>query len=101
MQLQLGLALSKFGGKARAAEAREILDGALQADNADWHAQVGLQLREEMPERARVHFERALDIDPNHSQATSTYYRLGAMYHLLGEEDNEARRIARYMLTLF
>ena len=89
MQLQLGLALQKFGG-VKASEASTFLDGALSADNADWHAQVGLQLKEDLPERARAHFERALEIDPNHSQATSTYYRLGVMYHLLGESESEA-----------
>ena len=65
------------------------MDAALSADNADYHAQVGLQLRESMPDRARAHFERALELDPKHSQATSTYYRLGAMLHLLGETEEE------------
>lgn len=88
-QLQLGLALHRHGGAKRADDARRYMDAALGADNADYHAQVGLQLREEMPERARAHFERALEIDPKHSQATSTYYRLGAMLHLLGEREQE------------
>lgn len=88
-QLQLGLALHHHGGAKRAEDASRHLDAALSADNADYHAQVGLQLREEMPERARAHFERALELNPKHSQATSTYYRLGAMLHLLGETEQE------------
>ena len=42
-----------------------------------------------MPDRARAHFECALALDPKHQQATSTYYRLGAMLHLLGELEEE------------
>ena len=89
MQLQLGLALHRHGGAKRAEDAKRYLDAALTAEHADYHAQVGLQLREDMPERARAHFERALELDPKHSQATSTYYRLGAMLHLLGETEEE------------
>jgi len=87
--LQLGLALHRHGGAEKREEAERYLDSALRADNADYHAQVGLQLRETMPDRARAHFERALALDPKHQQATSTYYRLGAMLHLLGELEEE------------
>ena len=97
--IELALGLHRHGGDA--AEMEETLERALaMADppkgvepgvGAEFHSQLGLALRRELPLPARRHFERALALDPQHGSASTTCYHLGSMLREAGEGAAERR----------
>ena len=93
--LELALALHRHGSADDAAELQATLGKALaMADppkgvaagvGAEFHAQLGMALRREIPHAARGHFERALDLDAKHATASTSYYHLGSILRQSGE----------------
>ena len=57
--------------------AAEPPKGVAKAVAAQFHSQLGIKLRRELPHAARRHFERALSLDPGHASASTSYYHLG------------------------
>ena len=57
--------------------AAEPPKGVAKAVAAQFHSQLGMKLRRELPHAARRHFERALSLDPGHASASTSYYHLG------------------------
>jgi tetratricopeptide (TPR) repeat protein len=103
VELALGLhrhgseAIAVSSGVSAAHELQDILDRAFHAADpprgvatsvaAEFHSQLGLKLRRELPAAARRHLQRALSLDPGHVSAGTSYYHLGTPFrpenHLL------------------
>ena len=87
--VELGLALHRSDGVA---EATAVLSRALKLADppkgvapsvaAEFHTQLGLRLRSELPRFARRHFEASLRLDPVHAQARTAAYHLGRLIRL-------------------
>jgi tetratricopeptide (TPR) repeat protein len=97
--VELGLALHRQGGDQRQEEVEIILARAAQLAEpprgvptgvaAEFHAQLGLRLRHELPRHAQRHFEASLRLDPQHAQAKTAIYHLGAILRKEAGTDSE------------
>ena len=90
--VELGMALHRHHGQAEREEAITVLDRAFALADppkgvgttiaAEFHTQLGLRLRPELPQYARRHFEASLALDPGHSQARTAIYHLGRIMRI-------------------
>eukprot|EP01050_Picozoa_sp_SAG11_P014056 SAG11_NODE_1695_length_4437_cov_2.932227_1_plen_435_part_00 len=97
--VELGLALHRSDGVA---EATAVLSRALTLADppkgvapsvaAEFHTQLGLRLRAELPQFARRHFEASLRLDPAHAQARTAAYHLGRLIRSSGDGSDGAEQ---------
>jgi tetratricopeptide (TPR) repeat protein len=90
----VGSALRRFEEAQRSLESARASGAPVEIALAALHARLGdAWLQEEDPQRARLHFERAVELNPGDSSA---HYALSRVLMQLGDAEGAERELAEY-----